>query len=101
MTKKREELIRIATEEELRRLRRYDVSFWVCIIVAMGLAICGFLVPPTGVIDGSVLTAMGIILAFYAVRCAWCAVALGKEVKLHYHDAHIEFGDGDDMENEN
>lgn len=97
MSKQRAEFNRIATEGELRKMRKYDISFWVCLIVAMGLAIAGFCVPPMGAIDGSVLTAMSIILAFYAVRCAWSAMVLGKEVRLHYHDAHIEFGDGEDM----
>lgn len=42
------------------------ISFWVCLIVSAGLLISGFLVPPMGVIDGSVLTGAG-ILGFFAV----------------------------------
>lgn len=45
------------------------IIIWVAAIVAfivgVGLCIAGFLVPPTGVISGSVLTATGEFLSFF------------------------------------
>lgn len=35
-------------------------------LTGIGLIIAGFCVPPTGVIDGSVLTALGEFLSFFA-----------------------------------
>lgn len=40
------------------------IPFWICLIVSIGLLVGGFFVPPMGVIDGSVLTAVGILFAF-------------------------------------
>lgn len=41
--------------------------FIICLIAAIGLIIGGFLIPPMGVIDGSVLTAVGEIFGFAAL----------------------------------
>lgn len=46
-----------------------DLIVWIAAIVAfltgIGLCIAGFIVPPTGVISGSVLTATGEFLTFF------------------------------------
>lgn len=39
-------------------------SGWSFAIAAIGLLVVGFIVPPMGIIDGSVLTAAGILFAF-------------------------------------
>ena len=43
---------------------RKTIPFWICLIVSIGLLVGGFFAPPMGVIDGSVLTAVGLLLAF-------------------------------------
>lgn len=40
------------------------IPFWICLISAIVLMVAGFCVPPMGVIDGSVLTAIGILFGF-------------------------------------
>lgn len=40
------------------------IPFWICLIVSIGLLVGGFFVPPMGVIDGSVLTAVGLLFGF-------------------------------------
>ena len=50
-----------------RDMHMAKVVFFVCLTCAIGLFIGGFFVPPTGVIDGSVLTAGGILLGFGAL----------------------------------
>jgi len=44
---------------------KYRISV-IVLFFGMGLMIAGFVVPPTGVIDGSVLTGLGEIFAFTA-----------------------------------
>jgi len=46
-------------------LTKYRVSV-IVLFFGMGLIIAGFVVPPIGIIDGSVLTALGEIFAFTA-----------------------------------
>lgn len=41
-----------------------NVAFSLTTVAAIALMIAGFIVPPTGVIDSSVLTACGILFAF-------------------------------------
>lgn len=46
-----------------------DIIVWIAAIIAfltgIGLCIAGFIVPPEGEIDGSVLTALGEFLTFF------------------------------------
>lgn len=50
-------------------MKTRDLIVWVAAIIAfltgIGLCIAGFIVPPTGVISGSVLTATGEFLTFF------------------------------------
>lgn len=50
-------------------MKKRDIIVWVAAIIAfltgIGLVIAGFIVPPTGVISGSVLTALGEFLTFF------------------------------------
>ena len=50
--------------EEVKEQARKTIPFWVCLISSVGLCIAGFAVPPMGVIDGSVLTAVGMLFGF-------------------------------------
>jgi hypothetical protein len=40
---------------------------WLCSIIALGLIVAGFFVPPVGVIDGSVIQAVGEIIGIIAI----------------------------------
>lgn len=46
-----------------------DIIVWLAAILAfltgIGLCIAGFIIPPTGVISGSVLTVLGELLTFF------------------------------------
>ena len=71
----------------------------ICFVISMLLIIAGFLIPPMGVIDGSVLTAVGEILLFPVVIYGFRAIELGLEVKIQKGDTSVEIhkddGDGD------
>ena len=62
----------------------------VCFIVSIALIVTGFIVPPTGIIDGSVLTAVGEILLFPTLVYAYRAIELGLEVKFQKGETSIE-----------
>ena len=73
------------------------ISFWlsrftfvICFFVSVGLMIGGFFVPPMGVIDGSVLTAVGELLLFPTLLYAYCALELGYKVKFQKGETSIE-----------
>lgn len=64
-------------------------------IVALGLIIASFIVPPTGVIDPSVLQAVGEILVFPVIWMVPQAIRAGRKIK--YKD--IEIGGEEKEEN--
>ena len=70
--------------------------FYICLGIAIVLFIGGFFCPPKGVIDGSVLTAAGILLGFAALGVAGQNLANGKEVMLKKDDLEVTIGDNDD-----
>lgn len=65
-------------------------TFLVCFFVSVGLVIGGFFVPPMGVIDGSVLTAVGELLLFPTMLYAYRALELGYKVKFKKGDTSVE-----------
>jgi hypothetical protein len=69
----------------------------VCFLISVILLIAGFLLPPMGVIDGSVLTAVGELLLFPVVIYGFRAIELGLEVKIQKGDTSVEIhkDDGD------
>ena len=72
----------------------------VCFIISVALLIVGVLLPPMGLIDGSVLTAVGELLLFPVVIYGFRAIELGMEVKIQKGDTTVEIhkddGDGDE-----
>ena len=69
------------------------LALWVCIIVAVGLFIASFLVPPMGVIDGSVLRAASLLFAFGALATVREAVREGLGAKLTHGNTVLEIRD--------
>lgn len=71
------------------------IALWVCVLVAIGLFISSFIVPPTGVIDPSVLKAGGIIFAIMALIIGREAIMEGMGVKMTYGNTSVEIRDTD------
>lgn len=65
-------------------------SFVLSFFVSVGLVIGGFFVPPMGVIDGSVITAIGELLLFPTILYAFRALELGYKFKIQHGDTCIE-----------
>lgn len=68
----------------------------ICFIISVVLLISGFLLPPMGIIDGSVLTAVGELLLFPVIIYGFRAIELGMEVKIQKGDTTVEIHKDDD-----
>jgi len=63
--------------------------FIVCLVISILLFIGGFFCPPMGIIDGSVLTAGGILFGFAALAVVGQNLALGKDVIFRRGDTEV------------
>ena len=67
--------------------------FYLNLAVSIALIVGGFILPPTGVIDGSVLTAVGLLLMFGVIAQIpdiLDAVRNGKSIKLQKGDMSVD-----------
>lgn len=76
---------------------KYLIIAIVLAIVAITLIIAGFLVPPLGVIDGSVLTAVGEIVFLITIFFVWDCVTKGKIAKIKKGDIEASISDNDNL----
>lgn len=70
-------------------------TFYILVTISVSLIVGGFLIPPTGIIDGSVLSAVGELLAFAVVAQIPDIVQMarnGKSIKLQKGDFSAEIG---------
>ena len=89
-------LVRNEKADEQRIFLMSRITFAICFFVSVGLIIGGFFVPPMGVIDGSILTAIGELLLFPTLLYGFRAVELGLTIKFSKGDATIEISKDDD-----
>lgn len=69
------------------------MPFTITLIVSVVLIVGGFLVPPLGVIDGSVITSVGLLLMFAVlaqVPSVLNAINDGKRIKFQKGDITFE-----------
>ena len=74
-------------------------TFYITLATSLMLIVGGFLVPPVGVIDGSVLTAVGLLLMFATLAHVPTIVEAarnGKSIKLTKGDSSIEVSSAQD-----
>ena len=50
-----------------KKIPRKGLPFIICLLTSLGLGIAGFCVPPTGVIDGSVLKFASLLFGFATI----------------------------------
>ena len=70
--------------------------FFICLTISILMFIGGFFCPPMGVIDGSVLTAGGILFGFSALGIFGQNIALNKNIVFKKGDTEISVGDEGD-----
>ena len=65
-------------------------TFHILLTVSVLLIIGGFFVPPIGVIDGSVLSAVGLLLMFATIEKLPETIKSGRNIKLQKGDSSVE-----------
>lgn len=67
-------------------MRVFTVTFVLSVLLIVG----GFFCPPIGVIDGSVLSAVGLLLMFATIDKIPEAIKAGRNLKISKGDFSIE-----------
>ena len=82
----------------MKQGHKKTIPFWICLIVTIGLLIGGFFTPPMGVIDGSVLTAAGLLFAFGTLAQIPIIIEVAGYAKISSGNTTIEISkeDGND-----
>lgn len=75
-------------------MKQHKIIFFVCLITTIILLVSGFCVPPTGIIDPSVLTGCGILFGF-ATLGTLPYILEGRSAKLTHGNTSLEVGDND------
>ena len=79
--------------ETYKRATIKNPAFWVCLSLSIGLIVAGVCVPPHGEIDGSVLTACGILFAFATLETVHIAIRKGVDAKVKHGQTELTVGD--------
>lgn len=77
-------------KEVVRNVLRYDIWLKILTVASICLIVAGFCVPPTGVVDGSVLIATGILAGFGAMFELGHAVDKGLDAKVKIKDIELQ-----------
>ena len=73
-----------------------SLSFWVCLLTSLVLIALGFVVPPKGSIDGSVLTAVGELFGFATLAAVADAIREGYDAKITHGNTTVEVNNDDE-----
>lgn len=83
-------------QQMTRRVSRSTtIALWVCTCAAIALLLASFIVPPTGIIDPSVLKGASLVACFAGLFVLREAIREGLGVKLTHGDTTIEIKDLD------
>lgn len=82
--------------EETRNVTKTTtIMLWICGLSTIALFVASFIVPPTGVIDPTILKAAALLFAFATLAEAREAIREGLGVKLTHGHTTIEVHDID------
>lgn len=79
----------------------YKYSFWISLCVSIILICVGFALPPSGVVDGSVITSVGILFLYPTLALANKSMEEGKSIRISKGDAKIQVGNNSDESMDN
>lgn len=71
---------------------------WLCAIIALGLIVAGFFVPPVGVIDGSVIQAVGEIIGIIAILEVPHCLEKMSHIQFKHNNTEINMSQHDEDE---
>ena len=72
------------------------IPFWICLIASIGLLVTGFLMPPIGQIDNSVITGVGILFCFGVLAQLPILIEVAGYAKIQKGDTTIEISKDND-----
>lgn len=78
--------------------QKKTIPFWICLVCSISLLVGGFFAPPMGVIDGSILTGVGILFAFAVLGHIPIIIELAGYAKITKGDTTIEISKDDEDE---
>ena len=76
-------------------MKTAKMIFYVTLTISIVLLVVGFICPPTGVIDGSVLTAVGELFAFAALGQIPVLIKSGTDIRVKHGNTSIEVDNPD------
>lgn len=79
--------------KEIWQAVHHNTIFIILTVVSLALLIASFIVPPTGIIDPSVLAATGEIAGFFALWTVVLAIERGVDAKLQHGNTSVVVGD--------
>lgn len=82
----------------MKKHRADIIAFFVCLVASIGLAVGGFFAPPMGVIDGSVITAIGMLLGFATLAVGAQAIKDGRPARVTKGDLSVTIGEIEEHE---
>lgn len=77
-----------------------NTPFWVLTIFAILLIAVAFILPPTAIIDKTVLTAVGELMGFGALWAVVKAIDKGTPAKLQHGSTTLTVGDKEEEKEE-
>ena len=75
--------------------KSHKIAFWICLGISTALLVSSFIIPPTGVIDPSVIRAVGEIFAFSVLYVVIEALNKGTDVTLQKGDVNLHLNNPD------
>ena len=85
---------------ELMKIKLAKVVFWICLVTSIALLVGSFFCPPMGIIDGSVLKAVGELFGFATLGMV-PTIVKGRSVEFTHGNTTLTLGDDDDNNNDN
>lgn len=76
-----------------------NLFFWIFSLAALGLIVAGFLFPPPGQIDNSVLVGAGELNGSIALGCVLRAIDKGVDVTAQHNNTSISITNRDEETN--
>ena len=73
-------------------------TFYITLAISLLLVVAGFFVPPVGVIDGSVLTAVGLLLMFSVIEKIPDVIKAGRSIKFQKGDIELDISAKESVE---
>ena len=84
--------------------RNKVLSDWLVLLFSIGLFVTSFFMPPKGIIDSSVLAAVGetgiLYILIFKLQEMIQSIKDGKYIKFQHNDTSIEVGDMEAKEDE-